>query len=254
MRGYTAFMKKEFMEYIRTYKILMVLMVFLALGFLNPVTAKYLPMLVSNFLPEGINMDLPKPGIMDSWAQFFKNVPQMGLVVMLIISAGTLAGELRKGTLIPVFTKGVSKKTVLLAKMTGVFALWGLGYGLSFGVTYGYSFLFWKKVYVQHLGMAALAVWVFGLFLLSMVLLGSVVTKSSGGGLIFAGGGYAAGMVLSLLGEMEKYSPVFLTTKPMALLEGTIHLKQMMPALWITVILTAVISFLSVTIFQKNQL
>lgn len=254
MKGYTAFMKKEFMEYIRTYKILMVLMVFLALGFLNPITAKYLPELVVNFLPEGMSMDIPEPGIMDSWTQFFKNVPQMGLIVMLILSAGTLAGELKKGTLIPVFTKGVSKKTVLLAKITGVFALWGIGYGVSFCVTYGYSYLFWNEVYVEHLGMAALVVWIFGLFLLSLVLLGSVVTKSSGGGLIFAGGGYAAGMVLALFGEAEKYSPVFLVSKPMSLLEGSVHLKQMMPALWVTLILTAAISLLSVIIFQKNQL
>ena len=47
MRGYLAFVKKEFMEIIRTYKLVVLGAIFLILGIMNPLTAKLTPTLLS---------------------------------------------------------------------------------------------------------------------------------------------------------------------------------------------------------------
>ena len=39
MKGFTAFMKKELLEAVRSYKLVILLIVFAALGFMNPVSA-----------------------------------------------------------------------------------------------------------------------------------------------------------------------------------------------------------------------
>lgn len=57
MKGFTAFMKKELLEAVRSYKLVILLIVFAALGFMNPVSARYLPELVAGFLPEGMHME-----------------------------------------------------------------------------------------------------------------------------------------------------------------------------------------------------
>lgn len=59
MKGFTAFMKKELLEAVRSYKLVILLIVFAALGFMNPVSARYLPELVAGFLPEGMHMEIP---------------------------------------------------------------------------------------------------------------------------------------------------------------------------------------------------
>ena len=46
MKSFIAFSKKEFIEYLRTYKLFISIMIFLILGFLNPISAKYLPEIV----------------------------------------------------------------------------------------------------------------------------------------------------------------------------------------------------------------
>ena len=48
MTGYGAFVKKEFMEFYRSHKLLIILAVFLLLGMMNPLTAKITPQLVEN--------------------------------------------------------------------------------------------------------------------------------------------------------------------------------------------------------------
>ena len=52
MKSFIAFSKKEFIEYLRTYKLFISIMIFLILGFLNPISAKYLPEIVSLVMPE----------------------------------------------------------------------------------------------------------------------------------------------------------------------------------------------------------
>ena len=85
MKGFTAFMKKELLEAVRSYKLVILLIVFAALGFMNPVSARYLPELVAGFLPEGMHMEIPQPVVLDSWLQFFKNTAQIGLIAIFFI-------------------------------------------------------------------------------------------------------------------------------------------------------------------------
>lgn len=43
MRGYLAFVKKELLEQVRTYKLLILLLVFFIFGMLSPLMAKLMP-------------------------------------------------------------------------------------------------------------------------------------------------------------------------------------------------------------------
>ena len=73
MNGYLAFMKKEWMEQIRTYKLFILLVVFFIFGMLSPLTAKLMPELLSQFPIEVMTIILPEPSAIDSYTQFFKN-------------------------------------------------------------------------------------------------------------------------------------------------------------------------------------
>lgn len=254
MRGFMAFTKKEFMEYIRSYKLLIVLLVFLAVGFLNPITAKYLPQLLETFMDEGIIREIPEPVIMDVWVQFFKNVPQMGLFVVVIVFSGSIPAELLKGTLIPVLTKGLRRKAVWLSKFTGAVIVWTVSYVISFAVTYFYSLLFWEKAGVPRLGLAVFFAWIFGVLLLCLVFLGGTISKSYAGGLLMAGAFLVSGMILNMFQTISRYSPLMLVNGNTALMEGSLPLHDFLPAAITAVVLGAAAVVAGIIIFDKKQL
>jgi ABC-2 type transport system permease protein len=105
-----VFFKKELRESVRTHRLLIILTIFFMFGVMNPLTAKLTPDLLAKFLPEGMIIELPVPSSLDSWAQFFKNVTQMGLIVVLLVFSGILANEITQGTLINLLTKGFPVK------------------------------------------------------------------------------------------------------------------------------------------------
>ena len=124
MKGFTAFMKKELLEAVRSYKLVILLIVLSALGFMNPVSARYLPELVAGFLPEGMHMEIPQPVVLDSWLQFFKNTAQIGLIAIIIMCSSSMANEIGKGVLIPLLAKGMPRNSVLAAKFISISCLW----------------------------------------------------------------------------------------------------------------------------------
>lgn len=124
MRGYLAFVKKELLEQVRTYKLLILLLVFFIFGMLSPLMAKLMPEILSQMPMDGITITIPDPTAIDSYSQFFKNLTQMGLIVLVLLFSGTLTTELSKGTLINVLTKGVTRYAVILAKYTVALVLW----------------------------------------------------------------------------------------------------------------------------------
>ena len=132
MRGYIAFFKKEWLEAVRSYRLAILLIAFAIFGIMNPLIAKLTPYLLENLMPEGISIQISEPTAIDSWMQFFKNIPQMGTIVILLMFSGLFANELQKQTLVPFLTKGLSRAQVILSKLSISYVLWTISYFLSF--------------------------------------------------------------------------------------------------------------------------
>lgn len=253
MRGLSAFLKKEFMEMIRTYKLLIFGAVFFALGVLNPVTARFTPEIIKNFMPEGMNIVLQTPGAMDSWMQFFKNIPQMGLVVMVIIFSGMMAGEWSKGTLVLVLTKGLSRWKVICAKFIAAFAMWTVSYWCCFGISYGYTKFYWDEK-VTHLVPAAAFLWLFGILLIALTLLGGALYKSSYMVLLFTGLVTVLMVILNMFPQIAKRSPWMLASSGMALLEGTKKVSDFTVPLVLCGMIIVLAIGGAISIFNKKKL
>ena len=138
MRAFIAMTKKEFLECIRTYKLFIIVAVFLLFGMLNPITAKIMPKLLSSFMPEGMTITLGEPHTIDSWIQFYKNMSTQ-LILFVIVFSGIVSNELTKGTLINMLTKGLPRKTVILSKFTAIISIWTVSYLICFVITLVYT-------------------------------------------------------------------------------------------------------------------
>ena len=254
MRGYWAFTKKELLESMCTYKLLILGCIFLMFGFMNPIVAKITPELVKNIMPGGISLNLPAPSATDSWMQFFKNVPQMGLAVLAILFSGMMAGEIQKGTLVLMVTKGLSRAAVLCSKFTVAVMLWTVSYVACIGVTYGYTVYFWNMEGIKNLLPALLGVWLFGVLLLASDLLGGVLSKSSYSSLLFTGILVAVMFLLNIVPKIQEYNPIRLVSEPYGLITGTLSVSDFSWNFLSTGVLILILLILSGTAFRKKQL
>ena len=253
MRAYIAFTKKEIYELAKTYKLLLLVIVFLILGFMNPITAKFTPDLLESFMEEGVSINLPEPTIMDSWMQFFKNVNQMGLIVLVIMFSGIISNELAKGTLINMLTKGLSRKTVILSKFTSTCLIWTVVYFLAELVTFLYSMLFWDDTEVANLLFSVSLVWMFGIFLISVVILGGILFKSSYGAMLFCGLIVACLLFLNMLPSIKEYNPVQLVVVNMDLLKENIEVSDLLKCIWVNIGASVLFLALSIVVFCKRE-
>ncbi len=84
MRGLLGFIKKEYMEIIRTGKLFFMVILFSLFGIMSPAIAKLTPWLMnimSESLKEtGIIITEVKVDAITSWTQFYKNIPIVFLV------------------------------------------------------------------------------------------------------------------------------------------------------------------------------
>lgn len=206
-----AFLKKEYMELCRSGRLLMLVLIFALFGIMNPAMAKLTPWLMetlSDSLAEAgfATMDVTVDA-MTSWAQFYKNIP-MGLIFFVLIFFGCFTGEYQKGTLVPVVTKGLSRRKIVLAKSLVVSASWTASYWLCFGITYGYNAFFWDNRIAAHLLFAGALTWLFGIWITALLLFFSTVAQS-GTQVLFGTGGVAMGVyLLGMFPKLGGYLPV----------------------------------------------
>jgi len=254
MRGFAAFTKKEFLEQLRTFKWLIILAVFFLFGVMSPLTAKLLPEIFAGMEMEGMKIVIPEPTVIDAYSQFFKNVTQMGMLVLLLVFGGTLSNEMMKGTLINILAKGLPRCTVILSKFVAAVALWTAGYLLAAVTAYGYTVYLFQDAPVPNLAFSIFCLWLFGCFLLALIFLSSTITSGNFGGLILSGAALVIMLMINILPKAEKYNPITLASKNVALVSEAQSVNGMLLTVVITCFLIVVCLVGSISLFAKKKL
>jgi ABC-2 type transport system permease protein len=254
MRAYLAFTKKEFCEVTRTYKLFIMATVFFLLGMMNPITAKITPKLIEQYMPKGMQFTIPEPTAMDSWTQFFKNVPQMGLIVLVIVFSGMMANEFSRGTLINMLTKGLHRSVVVISKFTMATSIWTVSYLLCFGVSYGYTSYFWSGDGVSNIFFSVFCLWLFGILLIVTMILGGVLVKSNYGSLLFTVCFVVILFLLNIVPKLKEYNPIMLASSNMALLSKEMLVSDFTSPIIICCVISVTFLIFAISLFNKKQI
>lgn len=119
-----AMLKKEFLEMIRNYKIITIPILFIFLGAMQPITYYYLPdILKMATLPEGAIMEIPLPTPSETIYSIYSQFNQLGLLILVLISMGAIANEVKSGVAENIFVKPVSLKSYILSKWIAYYSL-----------------------------------------------------------------------------------------------------------------------------------
>ncbi len=256
MRSLIAFTKKEYLEAARTGKILLVMLLFVLFGIMNPAVAKLTPWLMELFADtmteSGLIVADIRVDAMTSWTQFFKNIP-IALIAFVLIFSDTFPKEYSSGTLLLVLTKGLSRYKVVIAKAVLLLSLWTAGYGICFSVTYGYSAYFWDNGIANHLFFSAVMWWLFGAWVICLTILFAALLRNHAGVSLCTGGTVLLAYFLSLIPKGKAYSPAALMDAN-SLLTGAEGTQAYEKAIVVAVGLCIVCVAAAIPIINKKQL
>lgn len=256
MKGLTAFFGKEWMDAARTGKLFIVILLFALFGVMNPGIAKLTPWMLELFAETMADSGLILTGVevdaMTSWAQFFKNLP-IALIAFILLFSDIFTREYKSGTLLLLLTKGLSRCRVVLAKTALLLLLWTLGYGLLFGITYGYNAYFWDNSIAHNLFFAVTLWWLFGVWVICLIVLSSSVLQNNTGVCLFTGGVVLLAYLARILPGVKAYSPAMLLDAG-SLLSGTAGTGEYTKAVMITIVFSVMCVAVSVPVMNRKQL
>ena len=256
MRSFIAFIKKEITEQLRSGRLVVLGTLFILFGIMNPAVAKLTPWLLEamadSLAESGILVTDVTVSAMDSWVQFFKNIP-MTLIAFVLLESSIFTKEYQSGTLVLSLTKGLKRYKVVVSKTVVLTVLWAFGYWLCFGITYGYNACFWDNAVAQNLMFSVVCWWLFGLWVIGLMILFSAIANSNTGVLMGTGGVVLASYLLGLFPKLSEYLPTLLTDGN-SLIYGVAEAETHLVAIIVVATMFVVCFFGGIITFNKKQL
>lgn len=253
MHSLIVFTVKELREQVKTFKGLVIFIVLLVFGMTSPLLAKLTPEIIKMASAQ-IKIQMPDVTYLDAYAQFFKNISQMALLVVILVFCGSIVTETTKGTAQIMLTKRLSRSSFIVSKFLSCVVVWTISYAVSAALCICYTVYLFPTGKPSNLVLSLLCMWLFGIILIAATLLSSSVF---GNYALAAVGSFALwGLItlLSIFTKLKDYLPSSLSSENMALISGSVKASTMLFPIITGILLTAIFLLLSCLIFSKREL
>ena len=221
MGGAGRFLRKEVSEHLHTWRLPVLGGVFLFFALTGPVLAMLTPALLRSVQASqpGLVIQIPVPGWRDAYVQWIKNLSQIGAFVMILAAAGSVSGEVSKGTAVLVLTKPLTKSDFIVCKVVVFFGLVVAEVVLGTLVTQAVTLLVFGSAPWAAIWMPTIVWLAFAALLIAIATLMSSIAPT----LAAAGLGLVAFFALSIAamwGPLARFSPAGLSFALSRLLFG----------------------------------
>ena len=248
MKGYIAFIKKEFVENLKNYRFFILFTIFAIFGLSSAFLAKFTPEIIAAF---GAGLEITEePVALDAWQQFYKNISGVGFSALIILFGSCMSSEYSKGTLLLLVTKGLARPAVILTKYTVA----AVSMTVSFVGAYGYTDHLWPDTSLSYIVPSAFFMWMIGFLYLSILILGCVLFKQTFTSILFTGGIVALFSIFSMVRPLSALNPIVLASRNVDLISGKISITEFTVPFIISVVLSVVFLVAAISAFNKKQL
>jgi ABC-2 type transport system permease protein len=177
---------------------------FLFFAIMDPLSTRYMGEILQKFAT-GITIVVPPPSAEMAVGSFIGDIVEIGLLVIIAITMGAVAGEKASGVAAFIVTKPVSRRSYVLAKY-GVLAA-GLALGIAASVLLAslYTWTLIGPIPASRVALATLSVGLYAELIMSATFAASMVTPGS---LAAGGAGLGFMIVVGLAGTFLGRSAV----------------------------------------------
>jgi len=173
--------RKEWLELMRSYKLVWVPIVFILIGASQPVMTYFLPDILASAgnMPSGMVIQIPEPKPSEVMGQTLGQFGLLGLLVIALVSMAAISGERISGTAAMILVKPVSYFAFVTSKWAALVTLSLLSFAAGYGASWYYtSVLFAPVGWREALGSLLLfALWLS--FIVTLTLFFSAVLRSA---------------------------------------------------------------------------
>jgi ABC-2 type transport system permease protein len=221
MNLFTAF-RKEWLEALRNYRLLVVVMVLAFFGMTSPLLAKITPQIVTAVVPQGTDLSqiIPTPTVWDAIAQYVKNMGQFSMVLALLLGMGTVVQEKERGIAAMMLVKPLPRGSFLVAKFLALAAIFAISIVIAGIGSYYYTMVLFETMNFLNWLVLNLFLFIYVLVIISISLFCSTVSKSQAAAGGIAAGIIASGLIIGVIRGLGKYLPGELITWGVRLMHG----------------------------------
>lgn len=255
MNSLMPMIKKELLEIYRSKKLLILIILFLFIAVSSPVLAKLLPVILKSVpATPGLTINIPEPTYRDAIDQLVKNLSQIGMIVLIIMFAGSIADEKNKKTLEMVLTKPVSRPVFVLSKFLASLLAAKIVFIAAMTVFYLYTisilgtFSLINFILLSIFSLISLA------FIVSLTLCFSAIAKSQIVALALAFSAQALlAIIFSLFKKIADFSPSYIFAHYTELMANG-KIIDFLPSALVSLAAIIILLMLSMYLFGKQEI
>ncbi|MGE5229750.1 MAG: ABC transporter permease [Deltaproteobacteria bacterium] len=254
MNGFAPFLRKEFSETLRTWRLWVVpgFLLFSALS--SPLVTYLMPTLLDSLgtAQQGLSITVADPTALQAYLEYLGNLGQLTLFALVIAYGGIVSGEVRGGTAALTLAKPLSRAAFVTGKWLSQAAVVVVGAALGTLICIGVTQLLFGGGPAGRT-LLAVGLWMaYAVMLLAVMVLLSVELKApaaaSGAGI----GVYAALVVLAQFEATSRATPAGISAAGLAIVRGE-------PAQWAgpllaTVVVAAACLVAAVLRFERREI
>ena len=262
--SFIIFFKKELYEFFRTAKGIALAAIFLITAISSPLLAKLTPELLKWAMGTASEFDssmdafdlsmLAEPTSIDSYAQFFSNINFLGLLAIIIVFAGIVAGEKHKGTAAYILTKNISRVEFILSKFAAscVFTLSCMTVSLVILKVYTDMLFGDKLIDIKYLLLYFALFYLYIIFILAITVFSSVIAKNVTGATVMSFLIFMCINIVASIPRLGKFMPP--NINQLGVMLNTIKIDDIIPNIIITAVVCVFLVFAGVEIFNRQEL
>lgn len=257
MSGFGILLRKELSEAWRTRRLPVVAVLFLIVGIISPLTARYLNEILAAALGDQLPVALPDPTIATVLEQLQKNLGQMGSLAAIALAMGSVSGELDRGTAALVLAQPAGRPAFLIAKLLAIAVVLGVAMLLASAVAWIYTAILFEPVPVGGWAAMTALSW---LALLAWATLTFLASAATGSTMAAAGLGFIALVgvgIIALIPALDRYLPTGLSAPAIALAAGAgaaVDVGRLATAVAGSLVLVAIAVAGAVAAFRRREL
>ena len=220
MSGLGVLLRKELLEAWRTRRLPVVAVLFLVVGIISPLTARYMGEILDLALGDQMPIPLPAPTATSALEQLQKNMGQLGALAAIALAMGSVSGELDRGTAALVLAQPATRGAFLAAKLVAIGVVLAVGVLVATVVAWVYTAVLFEPLPVGGWLVMAVLSW---LALMAWAAITFLASAATGSTTAAAGIGFVALIGLSLLAvvpALDRLLPTGLTLPAIQLAAG----------------------------------
>lgn len=222
MSGFVPFLRKEFSETAKTWRLWVLPGFLLFSAISSPIVTYLMPTLLDQLgtAQQGLSITVSDPTALQAYLEFLGNLTELTLFALVIAYGGIVNGEVRAGTAALTLAKPLSRAVFVTGKWLSQAAVVVVGAGLATLICIGLTQLLFGDGPATRT-VVAVTLWAaYALMLLAVMVLLSVELRSpaaaSGAGV----GVFAALLVLAQFDVTSRVTPAGLPAEALAFVQG----------------------------------